>query len=55
MRRAYLCCRGTHRCPEDVGDVGEETRGVEGSDEEEEETVESELQECFAVECFTLT
>ena len=37
------------------GDVGEETRGVEGSDEEEEETVEIELQECFAVECFTLT
>ena len=37
------------------GDVGEDTGGVEGSDEEEEETVESELQEGFAVECFTLT
>ena len=37
------------------GDVGEDTGGVEGSDEEEEDSVESELQEYFAVECFTLT
>ena len=37
------------------GDVGEDTGGVEGSDEEEEDTVESELLECIAVECFTLT
>ena len=37
------------------GDVGEETRKVAGSDEEEEDTVELELLECIAVEGFTLT
>ena len=40
---------------EGVGDVGEDTGGVEGSDEEEEDSVESEPQGCIAVECFILT
>ena len=37
------------------GGVGEDTVGVEGSDEEEEDSVESEPQGCIAVECFILT
>ena len=46
---------GEARPEEGGGDVGKDTGGVEGSDKEEEDSVESGLLECIAVECFTLT